>query len=344
MRAAARRVRRTVAVALAVLVGLPVLAVTALLVWDGGIDTDPRRELLPGVRLDLRTAQTRLGPVGYDLAGTGGPVVLSVHAGLGGADQGRLFADWLGGAGFRILSPSRPGYLGTPLDSGRTADEQADLLAVLLDQLGIDRVAVLAVSVGAPVGYAFAARHPDRVWGLVSIGGVSRPRPAAADPSAVRRAFLNTVGQQLARLTAVVSPRSIITATLDETSTFSEEQKAVRTAHIMDTPAVRALFTAMFDTTFPYSQRMPGTDNDAVMARLGPPLDRITAPALVVHGTQDGDVAFADGTHAAERIPGAEHLWLDAEDHLGFWLGPNAATAQLTVGKFLLRHATGGGR
>jgi pimeloyl-ACP methyl ester carboxylesterase len=194
------------------------------------------------------------------------------------------------------------------------------------------------------VGYAFAARHPDRVWGLVSIGGVSRPRPAAADPSAVRRAFLNTVGQQLARLTAVVSPRSVITATLDETSTFTSEQKAARTAHIMDTPAVRALFTAMFDTTFPYSRRMPGTDNDAVMARLAPPLERITAPALVVHGTQDGDVAFADGTHAAARIPGAEHLWLDAEDHLGFWLGPNAAAAQSTVGEFLARHATGGGR
>ncbi len=116
------------------------------------------------------------------------------------------------------------------------------------------------------------------------------------------------------------------------------------TARIMGTPSVRALFTAMFDTTFPYSQRMPGTDNDAAVARLAPPLERITAPALVVHGTQDGDVAFADGTHAAASIPGAEHLWLDAEDHLGFWLGPGAASAQSTVRGFLARHATGGGR
>lgn len=338
MTVVARRVRRVAAVALAVLVGLPVLAVSALLVWDGGIDTDPRRELLPGVRLDLRTAQTRLGPVGYDLAGTDGPVVLSVHAGLGGADQGRLFADWLRPGGYRILSPSRPGYLDTPLDSGRTPDAQADLLAALLDELGVDRVGVFAASAGAPVAYAFVARHPDRVWGLVAVGGTSRPKPPGAPPDPVRTAFLNTVGQKLVRLTAAVSMRTLVAGTLDETSTFTDEQKAARTAHITGAPEVLAFFTAMLDTTFPYALRQPGTANDAELARVPLPLDRIAAPTLVVHGTHDGDVPFADGEHAAATVPGAEHLWLPEEDHLGFWLGPGAASAQAAVHAFLDRH------
>jgi pimeloyl-ACP methyl ester carboxylesterase len=326
-----KTVRRT---ALVVLV-LPALAVAALLVWDGGIDTGRQRELLPGIRLDLRTAATPLGPVEYDLAGSDGPVVLSLHAGLGGADQGRLFADWLRAGGFRVLSPSRPGYLGTPLESGRTAEEQADLLAALLDELGIDRVALLGVSAGSPVAYTFAARHPDRVWALVSIGGVSLPRPAPEPGSPVRTAFLNTVGQKVVRLTAILSPRTIMSGTLDETSTFSEEQKAERTAYVMDTPAVRDFFMAMLDTTFPYPDRTRGTSNDAVQAASAPPLGRIAAPALIVHGTQDGDVPFENGVHAAERIPGAQRYWMEGEDHLGFWLSPAAGAAQAAVTDFL---------
>jgi pimeloyl-ACP methyl ester carboxylesterase len=333
-----RPVRRVVLVVLAVLVGLPVLGVAALLVWDGGIDTDPQRELLPGVRLDLRTADTARGPVEYDMAGMYGPVVLSVHAGLGGADQGRLFAEWLRVDGFRILSPSRPGYLGTPLTSGRTAEEQADLLAALLDELGIDRVGVLGVSAGSPVAYTFAARHPDRVWALVSIGGVSRPRPAGEPGSPLRTAFLNTVGQKLVRLTGILAPGTIVAGTLDETSTFTDEQKAERVAYIMDTPAVRTFFTALVDTTFPYADRTPGTSNDAVLAAVAPPLDRISTPTLIVHGTQDGDVSFEDGMHASERVPGAERYWLEGDDHLGFWLSPASGSAQAAVRDFLRQH------
>ncbi|MEU8363107.1 alpha/beta hydrolase [Nonomuraea sp. NPDC048882] len=335
-----RRVIKIFRVVLAVLVGIPAAVVAGLLLWDGSIDTGPRRELFPGVQIDLRTAQTRRGPIEYDLYGTEGPVLLSVHAGLGGADQGRLFAGWLQQGGFRILSPSRPGYLGTPLESGRTNEEQADLLAALLDELGIDRVGVLAVSAGSPVGYTFAARHPDRIWGMVSIGGVSKQQPPGKPSSSLRRTFLNTVGQKLTRLTAMLSFETVVSATLDETSTFNEEQRAGRLSYIMNTPRVRTLFEAMFETTFPYEERWPGTDNDAAQARRGgSPLERITAPTLVIHGRQDGDVSFDHGEYAAERIPGAQHYWMENEDHLGFWLSPRADQSQAVVRTFLRQHA-----
>jgi len=326
-------------VVLAVLVGVPVAGIAGLLLWDGGIDTAPRRELLPGVQIDLRTATTRLGPIEYDLYGTEGPVVLSVHAGLGGADQGRLFASWLQKDGFRILSPSRPGYLGTPLESGRTHEEQADLLATLLDELGIDRVGVLAVSAGSPVGYTFAARHPDRVWGLVSIGGLSKPPPAKAG-SPVRRAFMNTVGEKLTLLTAELSFETIVASTLDETSTFTERQRTERAAHIMNTPDTRVLFEAMFTTMFPYRKRWPGSDNDSAQARRGSlPLERIAAPTLLIHARQDGDVPFEHGEFAAGRIPQAGRHWIENDDHLGFWLSPTASQAQAVARTFLRQHA-----
>ena len=57
--------------------------------------------------------------------------------------------------GFRVIVPSRPGYLRTPLTSGRTPGEQATLIAALLDTLGIERGALYAYSQG---GASFAVR------------------------------------------------------------------------------------------------------------------------------------------------------------------------------------------
>jgi hypothetical protein len=87
-----------------------------------------KRQIIPGVFIEPRIGETAKGKVEFDLTESDGPVVLSVHGGLGGADQARLVADWLAGEGYRILSPLRPGYLGTPLGSGATMAGQADRL------------------------------------------------------------------------------------------------------------------------------------------------------------------------------------------------------------------------
>lgn len=320
-----------------------------LYVWDGGYPSGSQRALLPGVQLNLQTAETPLGPVEYDMYGTEGPVILSVHAGLGGADQGRLFASWLQDDGFRILSPSRPGYLGTPLNDGATLEEQADLMAALLDKLGVEQVGLLTESAGAPSAYTFAAKYPDRVWGLVAIGGQSEPKPkpdgnSSSSGFSFRKLFMNTVGQKVVMLTARLSPRSVVESTLDETGLYADEQKAQRADYIMNTPEKRAFFEAMLGTTFPYGERTAGTDNDAKqLQETGPlPLERIQAPSLIVHGTLDGDVPFENGEYAAAHIPGAESCWMEGEDHFGFWLSPESERFQETARAFLLRHSPEG--
>ena len=44
--------------------------------------------------------------------------------------------------GYRVLTPSRPGYLRTPLEVGKTAAEQARAFSALLDTIGIKGVIV----------------------------------------------------------------------------------------------------------------------------------------------------------------------------------------------------------
>src|SRR5262249_36370754 len=72
-------------------------------------------------------------------------------------------------AGVRTIAVSRPGYLRTPLSSGATFEQQADLFAALLDKLKIKRVVVLASSGGGYPGLQFALRHPDRCIALVML-------------------------------------------------------------------------------------------------------------------------------------------------------------------------------
>ena len=77
------------------------------------------KELLPGLTIHLQTVITAKGMIEFDLTDGTGPVVMAMHGGIGGCDQARIMADWVDTNQFRILSPSRPGYLGTPLEVER---------------------------------------------------------------------------------------------------------------------------------------------------------------------------------------------------------------------------------
>lgn len=79
---------------------------------------------------------TRLGKIEYAEYGNG-PAIIALHGAMGGYDQSLILARTIGESGYRYLAVSRPGYLGTPLSSGKTPEQQADLCAALLDILGI---------------------------------------------------------------------------------------------------------------------------------------------------------------------------------------------------------------
>src|SRR5215211_5396257 len=97
------------------------------------------KEVLPGVSITPRVIDTAAGAVEFDLTEGEGPVVLTSHGGFGGVDQARVMLGWLDPAHYQLLSVLRPGYLNTPLASGRSIEEQADLFAAVLDALGVER-------------------------------------------------------------------------------------------------------------------------------------------------------------------------------------------------------------
>ena len=118
------------------------------------------------------------GPIEYALQGDGFPILVS-HGAAGGFDQALLIAAPLAADGFRLVAPSRDGYLRSPLARTSSPQTQADKYAWLLDHLGLEGCAILAVSVGGPSAIEFALRHPRRVRALVLISSIVMPvRPA----------------------------------------------------------------------------------------------------------------------------------------------------------------------
>ena len=296
------------------------------------------REVLPGITIHPQIAETAAGPIEYDLTEGTGPVVLSVHGGLGGYDQGRIMAAWIDPAAYRILSPSRPGYLGTPLDVGKTMEQQADALAALLDKLGIEKTVVFGASAGGPPAYCFAMRHPDRTAGLIVVAGVSGfyDMPETAGPI-MQAIFLSDLGQKFLQKLEEWSPRVVLQNVFHAESYFTKTQMKQHIEFVMADESRWSFVKAFLTTMSPYRLRKAGTENDMEQYRgyHHLPVERIRCPSLIIHGTHDADVKFSDGVYAYEHIPGAQRFWVEEGSHLGFWISPNAAKAQEAAREFL---------
>jgi pimeloyl-ACP methyl ester carboxylesterase len=106
-------------------------------------------------------ANTDAGQIEYAEAGSGFPL-LSIHGAGGGFDQGLANAAELAGEGFRIVAPSRFGYLRTEVPEDSTPAAQADAHAALLSKLTIPRSVVVDVSAGARSAVELAIRHRTR--------------------------------------------------------------------------------------------------------------------------------------------------------------------------------------
>lgn len=140
--------------------------------------------------LGLAELRTPDGTIRYLDVGEGTPVLL-VHGIFGGSDAALRQLRPLVPAGFRIIAPSRFGYLGSTLPAVATPARQADAFADLLDRLGIVEAAVLAVSAGAASALQLAIRHPGRVsaLALLSANGTGRQHDRPPMPRAIARAL-----------------------------------------------------------------------------------------------------------------------------------------------------------
>lgn len=282
-----------------------------------------------------KLANTDQGVVEYAMLGEG-PPVLVMHGGFGGYDQALQIAGFL--KGFRIVAPSRPGYLRTELSVGPTYEEQARAYAALLDSLGIDRVAVFGVSAGGPPAIQFAAQYPGRTWALVLIAAVTKewrvPTPKASVFRRITdRVFGKDFADWLLARAVMRFPEHLLLN--DNSCDLSARDREI----LRQDPKKLRLLMDFVANLGPSSLRYEGFVNDVIQyGRMGErdPLP-ISAPTLVIHGTADAEVDFAHGESVARRIVGSELVAIEGAGH--FTLLTQSEENEPLVREFLHEHA-----
>ena len=131
---------------------------------DGIVDFTPDPELFP---FESRWFESSVGPVHYVDEGEGTPLLL-LH---GNPDWSFLYRKFVSGLkdAFRCVAPDYPGFgLSVHPDGyGYTAAEHAEVVAELVDTLGLDDVVIVGADWGGPIGLEVATRNPHRVRGFV---------------------------------------------------------------------------------------------------------------------------------------------------------------------------------
>ncbi len=117
-----------------------------------------------------------------------GPAVLLLHASFMNLRTWDSMARSLQDS-FRVIRPDLliAGLTGPEPNDNYSFDRNLELVDGLMNQLGIERFAVVATSSGGIVGFNYAARQPDRVSRLVLINSAGMPRTRATDPNRARR-------------------------------------------------------------------------------------------------------------------------------------------------------------
>jgi pimeloyl-ACP methyl ester carboxylesterase/DNA-binding winged helix-turn-helix (wHTH) protein len=172
-------------------------------------------------------------------------------------------------------------------------------LETVVDELALERFALLGFSQGAPVSIAYAARHPERVSRLILSGGFAlgwRKRGSASDVARNEASIAlmregwgreNPAARQM--FTSLIVPD----ATLEQMRWFNDLERA----------------SASVETAI----RLLDVIGDIDVIDL---LPRVSVPTLVLHSRGDARTPFEYGLTLARNIPNARFVALESRNHL----------------------------
>lgn len=242
----------------------------------------------------------------YDDSGSGPPVLL-LHSGVCDRRMWSGQVDVLSRA-HRVVAPDLAGYGDTPLKPGPLSYPQD--LVDLLDELGLDSVAVVGSSFGGRVALELTHEHPDRVSTLVLLCGAYRGLDATLTADAFE--------EEEERL---LEHGDIDAAVALNVDTWLGPDADEETREL-----VRVMQRRAFDVQLAADE----WDDPPELVRVEPDLAAIKIPTYVVLGGQDMDHFQNIARHLAEQIPDAHLVELGWAGHLPALERPAETSALLT--------------
>lgn len=203
----------------------------------------------------------------------------------------------------------------------QTPFEQADMLAALMDQRGIDRAILVGHSFGGAVAAAFALNHPERLSGLVLLSPATHPWPGAATSWYYTLTARPLLGHLFAE--TVASPAGSARLAAATTCVFAPNP-------VPDT----YLATAAIDLVLrPSAFRANARDVEALYGftvEAAPRYRDIDTPTVVISGDRDTVVAEEIHSVGLQRdIPGAELVWVRNLGHKPDWIAGDLVVAAI---------------
>lgn len=244
----------------------------------------------PSQHPSLVEVPTRAGVVHLRVSdrGVGRPVLL-LHGGAGPASVAPLAEVLAASYPVRVVTPTHPGFDGTPRpDRVASVRDLADLYVALLDELGLEGATVVGSSLGGWVAAELALRHSPRVAAVVLVDAVGLADEA--DP--------------------IVDFFALSMDEVVERSYHPDHREAARAALARMPEEARALVPGNRAALLAYGGSSMA--DSSLRGRLA----GVDVPVRVLWGAHDRVVAPSHGHAYAQAVPGASLLVLDDAGHL----------------------------
>ena len=251
-------------------------------------------------------AETALGSIEYSLTGESDLVLLVIHGTPGGHDQTIEPSSY-----YRVLTPSRPGYIRTPLSVGKSPAEQAKAYKALLDSLGIKEVMILGFSGGGPAAIEFAAAYPETTLGFIALAAISHSEESWQRDDYEDEAFLN--GSDFGLWFNFM----LLEFLGDEAFVSFMLPNPINQQKLLKNPKQLENLKKTIWSIWPLSIRKEGFINDYLQeSNLSLHLTDIKVPTLVIHGTGDILVDISQGEAIARLVPNATMYVVEGGGHM----------------------------
>lgn len=256
---------------------------------------------------DSQVALLSYGSMSYVDKGNG-DVILSVHGIFGGYDQAfDTCKDRLDD--YRVIAPSRFGYLGSDVLGEGTPSDQAKAYVELLDILKVEKVYLLATSAGGTVAIRFALDYPERTKGLILY--------SSAPP------LIKETNEYL----KYQGPPSFLTNDY---------------AMFLISPLFEPIMGMEKSTIYnmlPIKMRKIGVEIDASVTNPDMaknfsdyPIENLEVPTLILHARDDKISKYEDMEKASKRFPNATFITFETGGHL---MEGNSDKINNALGKFI---------
>jgi class 3 adenylate cyclase/pimeloyl-ACP methyl ester carboxylesterase len=193
-------------------------------------------------------------------------------------------------------------------------------LETVADAVGLDRFPILGFSQGCAVSIAYSIQHPDRVSGLILLGGFSQgrfKRPSTTSADIERFKAVSTLmrlgwNSEDPTFRQMLTSQLIPGATKEQAEAFNEMQRRSLSA----------------ESASRYYDTVSNLDIEHL-------LPQVTVPTLVLHFREDLMQPIEEGRRMAARIPGAKFVSLPGKNHLPLQNDPGMPQLFEEVGHFL---------